>query len=137
MDEHLFDSPHGRLYRSRSDRMVAGVCAGLAQYLNVDPVIVRLGFVALALTTGLGFLAYIALAVVAPNRPVDEPEPPITGSPLDSRRSREVAGYGLAGIGVLALAGNLGLYHLINFDILWPAALVAVGVMLLIKRSAD
>ena len=137
MEDRSYENPRGRLYRSRSDHMIAGVCGGIAQYLNVDPVIVRLAVVALALTTGIGFLAYIVMAVVVPNRPIDEPEPVITGRSLDSRQGREMAGYALAGIGVLALAGNLGLYRLINFDILWPAALVAVGVMLVIKRSND
>lgn len=137
MNEHSFVNPRGRLYRSRSDRMVAGVCGGLAQYLNVDPVLVRLGVVALALTTGLGFLAYIVMAFVVPNRPIDESEPVITGGGLGSRRSREMIGYALVGLGFVALADRIGLFRLVDFDLLWPAALVAIGVMLLIKRSND
>ena len=58
-----------RLYRSRDDRMIAGVCGGLGEYFSVDPVLVRLGFLLLALTTGVGFVAYLIMAVVVPLRP--------------------------------------------------------------------
>lgn len=56
-----------RLYRSSSDRMIAGVCGGLAQYFNVDPVIIRIIAVILLLPGGFpGLLPYIILWVVVP-----------------------------------------------------------------------
>jgi phage shock protein C len=55
-----------KLRRSRSDRMVAGVCAGLAEYFSVDPVLVRLVFVLLALAGGPGVLLYIVLWIIMP-----------------------------------------------------------------------
>jgi len=55
-----------KLRRSRGDRMVAGVCAGLAEYFNVDPVLVRLVFVLLALAGGPGVLLYIVLWFIMP-----------------------------------------------------------------------
>ncbi len=55
-----------RLYRSRTSRMIWGVCGGLAQYFDVDPVIVRIIFVLLFIANGLGLLAYIILAIVVP-----------------------------------------------------------------------
>ncbi len=58
-----------RLYRSRSDRMIAGVAGGLAQYLNVDPTLVRLGFVVLSLAGGPGLLLYIVMWIVVPEEP--------------------------------------------------------------------
>ena len=54
-----------RLYRSRKDRMLFGVCGGLGKYLGVDPTIVRVIFVLLAFP-GIGILAYIILAIIAP-----------------------------------------------------------------------
>jgi phage shock protein PspC (stress-responsive transcriptional regulator) len=54
-----------RLYRSRTDRMLFGVCGGLGKYLGIDPTIVRVVFVLLAFT-GFGILAYIILAIIAP-----------------------------------------------------------------------
>jgi phage shock protein C len=55
-----------RLYRSRTDRMIWGVCGGLAEYFGIDPVIVRLIFVLLIFAGGSGIIAYIILALVVP-----------------------------------------------------------------------
>ena len=60
-----------RLYRSRSERMIAGVCGGLGQYFGIDPTLVRLAFVAIALAVGSGLLAYLILWIIVPL----EPEP--------------------------------------------------------------
>ncbi|MFV9504853.1 MAG: PspC domain-containing protein [Oscillochloridaceae bacterium umkhey_bin13] len=55
-----------RLTRSASETMVAGVCGGLAEYFNIDPVIVRLIFVLITLTSGLGLPVYIVLWMIMP-----------------------------------------------------------------------
>jgi phage shock protein C len=55
-----------RLYRSRTDRMVGGVCSGLADYFGVDPTLVRVAAVLLAFANGVGIIAYIILLVVVP-----------------------------------------------------------------------
>ncbi len=57
-----------RLYRSNRDRMFAGVCGGLGEYLNVDPTIIRLAWAILA-CSGTGLLAYLIAAVIIPNNP--------------------------------------------------------------------
>ncbi|HEX2987357.1 MAG TPA: PspC domain-containing protein [Chloroflexota bacterium] len=57
-----------RLYRSRGNRMIAGVCEGIAESYDLDPTIVRLGFVLLALFHGIGLVAYLALWIVMPAR---------------------------------------------------------------------
>ncbi|PKM57594.1 MAG: PspC domain-containing protein [Firmicutes bacterium HGW-Firmicutes-2] len=54
-----------KLYRSRTDRMLFGVCGGLADYFNVDPTLVRLVMVLFWMTGG-GFLAYLIAAIVMP-----------------------------------------------------------------------
>lgn len=54
------------LYRSRIDRMLAGVCGGLGEYFQLDPTLIRLVFVLLAAFTGVGVLAYIVLWIVVP-----------------------------------------------------------------------
>jgi phage shock protein PspC (stress-responsive transcriptional regulator) len=56
-----------RLLRSRDDRILAGVAGGIANYLDIDPTLVRVGFVAAVLFGGLGIAAYLVLAVVTPN----------------------------------------------------------------------
>lgn len=57
-----------RLYRSRRDRMICGVCAGIAEYFNIDPTLIRLGLVLLA-CTGSGILAYFIAAIIIPDEP--------------------------------------------------------------------
>lgn len=59
-----------RLYRSRTDRQLAGVCAGLAAYLGLDVSLVRIAFIILALLGGPGLLLYIILALVIPEEPL-------------------------------------------------------------------
>ena len=60
-----------RLYRSTSDRKIAGVCAGIADYFNIDPTIVRVIAVLLLLPGGLpGFLPYLVLWIIVPQAPV-------------------------------------------------------------------
>lgn len=55
-----------RLVRMRDDRMIAGVASGLARYLGLDPVIVRLIFVLLTVSHGSGLLVYLILAIIMP-----------------------------------------------------------------------
>lgn len=55
-----------RLYKSRNNKMICGVCAGIADYFNIDPSIVRVLWAVLALADGTGVLAYIACAIILP-----------------------------------------------------------------------
>lgn len=57
-----------RLYKSRTDKMICGVCGGIAEYFNVDPTLIRLLLVLLG-CTGSGILAYIVAAVIIPMEP--------------------------------------------------------------------
>ncbi|PKP51645.1 MAG: PspC domain-containing protein [Bacteroidetes bacterium HGW-Bacteroidetes-1] len=58
-----------RLYRSRFNRIVGGVCYGMAKYLNVDPSMVRIGWVLLAILGGTGVLAYLICWIIIPEAP--------------------------------------------------------------------
>ena len=60
-----------KLYRNKQNEKIAGVCAGLADYLNIDVTIIRLIWVFFALWVGSGVLAYIACALVIPEKPAD------------------------------------------------------------------
>jgi phage shock protein PspC (stress-responsive transcriptional regulator) len=62
------DQPTKKLYRSLTDRKIGGVCAGLAEYFNIDPTIVRLLFVLGLLLVGGTFWAYIILWIVIPEQ---------------------------------------------------------------------
>ena len=58
-----------KLYRSRKNRMICGVCGGIAEYFNIDPTLIRLAWVLFALSAGSGILAYIIAAIVIPDEP--------------------------------------------------------------------
>lgn len=62
-----------RLYRSRRDRMIGGVCGGLGEYLGIDPTIVRLLFILFGLGGGSAILAYLILLIVVPEEPLAPP----------------------------------------------------------------
>ncbi|MCI9216153.1 PspC domain-containing protein [Lachnospiraceae bacterium 42-17] len=56
-----------RLYRSRKNRMICGVCGGVAEYFSIDPSLVRLGLILFACFGGSGVLGYIIAAIVIPD----------------------------------------------------------------------
>jgi phage shock protein C len=58
-----------KLYRSKTDRVLAGVCGGLAQYLNLDATLIRVLFVLLTVLGGAGLVLYVAMWIIVPNQP--------------------------------------------------------------------
>jgi phage shock protein C len=58
-----------KLYRSRKDRKLGGVCGGLAQYVNVDATAIRVIFVVLAVLGGSGLVIYLAMWILVPPEP--------------------------------------------------------------------
>ena len=104
-----------RLVRSERGRAVAGVCAGVARSLGVDPTLVRLAFALLAFAGGAGIVAYIGAWLALP----------VEGGATPSQRRR------LLGYAVLAVAAALALRGLGLADsLVWPAALCGAGIVL-------
>ncbi len=60
-----------KLYKSETNKMLAGVCGGIAEYFNIDPTLVRLGWVVFCALGGSGLLAYIIMAIIMPSRPIE------------------------------------------------------------------
>lgn len=58
-----------KLYKSSTTRMLAGVCGGIAEYLEVDPTLIRLAWVAFCILGGSGVLFYILAAIIIPDAP--------------------------------------------------------------------
>ena len=87
-----------RLYRSRTQRMLGGVCGGLGKYLGIDPTIIRLVFLVLLFTQGFGFLIYIILWLLLP---VEGGAETSTGSMGDR------LGEGMKGVGEVGINGPL------------------------------
>jgi phage shock protein C len=61
--------PSRKLYRSRTNRKLAGVCGGLAEFFNLDPTLLRVLFVVLAVLGGSGIIIYLAMWILVPNQP--------------------------------------------------------------------
>ena len=144
-----------RLTRDTRRGMVAGVAAGFGEYLDVDPVLVRLGFVLLSFVQGLGVLFYLACWFVVPRRDVVSADQPLTGSGFaavrdagsqlaaearaaspDAASAQLAIGSLLVLLGALLLAHNLDWLHWphwMRFEVLWPLLLVALGLGLVAK----
>lgn len=124
---------NNRLTRSESDSMVAGVCGGLATYLDIDPVLVRLAFVILVFASGIGIPLYIILAVITPKES-EVFDIFIEKSPEELKERTRNGTTFFAGLLVLAglyfLLGNIG-FHL---GWLWPVLLIGLGAWVLSRR---
>ena len=117
-----------RFLRSRTDRVLAGVCGGIAEYYGSDVTAVRILAVVIAVLTGILPLLFVYLiaAVLVPDH-LDGTEPTVgstAGVGAPTRGAGLVFGVFLVAIGVLALANEL---LLVDWDVLWPFALVALG----------
>ena len=113
--------------RSRSERVIAGVCGGVGRYLGVDPVLLRIAFIILALANGLGVVAYVVAWVAIPEEQPDQPP----GPPSEPRREtgRLVLGGSLVVLGLVLLLDRLAPEL---DELFWPVALVAVGVAVML-----
>jgi phage shock protein C len=128
-----------RLYRSKTDKLIGGVCGGLGEYLDIDPVIARILFVLLVLFGGSGILVYIILWIVVPEKryqfgEVKEEMPTGDVAEGEAKATRGsttsmIAGLILIAFGLLFLIDRLfPMYNIWDF---WPLLLVGAGVMLI------
>lgn len=146
-----------RLTRSRTDTILGGVAAGLAEYLNTDPALVRIAWAILVpLTGGAALLAYIVAWIVVPEAPeppaaIHEPGPEESGDdgrPADATRAEEpapqprgdvegragiVVGVGLVIIGAWFLAREY--LPQVNWGLIWPVILIGIGVLILVTSA--
>lgn len=121
-----------RLSRSRTNRILGGVSAGLARYLGVDVILIRIAFVVLALAWGGGVILYLIGWILIPEEEPGSPAPD-DASPIASAESTRLI------VGVLLIA--VGAVLLINFlfpgvsRYFWPLALIGVGVAIIVQSS--
>ena len=115
------------LRRSRSDRMIAGVCGGLGRYLGVDPVLLRVAFVVLTIAGGSGILIYILAAILIPEEKPGEDLGPV--HPKQGATGRILAGTALIALGTILLIDRFVGW----FDkVIGPLTLVGLGAAVLI-----
>jgi len=118
-----------RVRRSRADRVIGGVCGGLGRYLNVDPVLLRVAAVALALSGGAGLVAYVVAWIAIPEDAGGDESGPTTSV---SRHGVAVAvGAGLIAIGAFLLLRDLLPWF--GWAVFWPIVVVAAGVLVVIS----
>lgn len=118
------------LRRSRDDRMIGGVCGGLGRYLGVDPVLLRIAFVVLAVAGGGGLVLYVIAWILIPEEREGED---LGGAPPPSfGATRLIVGGALIALGTILLL-NLSIPRLGKY--LWPLTLIAIGVALVIQAS--
>jgi len=150
-----------KFVRKTSDQMVAGVCAGLSDYLQIDVTIVRLVFFFLLFAEGIGIPLYIILWIVMPaedvvpaasfeerveqraeefSERVQEIGHDIQqGGAGSNQRTNLVIGAGLILVGVYYLMRVLpiNLPFWVDFDLVWPLVIIAGGVLLLVRRVKE
>jgi phage shock protein C len=128
---------HKKLYRSQTNRMVAGVCGGLADYFSIDPNIVRLAWVAISLLGGFGVLVYIASIFIVPNNPDQTPEENAERLIKDKYM---FWGSLLIIVGLFLILRQTGLFYVFNFwhipwQSVWAILLIGIGILLLVNRQ--
>lgn len=115
-----------RLYRSRKDSVIGGVCGGLGEYFEIDPVFIRIIAVLLVFAEGAGLLAYIIAWIAIPKKPAEETEP----KPVVYRSSnRFIPGIILIVIGLIFLVKQY--YWWWHIDHFWPLLVIVLGLFLI------
>jgi len=132
-----------RLYRSRKNRVIGGVCGGLANYFEVDVVVIRILFILFALIKGIGLLIYlVALVVVPVNANGTSSSAPEKKSTDRSQAVIMIIGIMLVLFGVYYLLENLSIFPHYWFDsflfhfrweLFWPVLLILIGILYLVR----
>ena len=131
-----------KLWRKKDDKVIAGICSGLGQYFNSDPILFRFAFLALLFAGGSSIFIYIILWIVLPSEPIATKSETIytetinasdAGNQINEIQSTDstslVFGLLLISGGVLLLLNNLIPY--LKIQKLWPVILIMIGLGLL------
>ncbi|HMA60674.1 MAG TPA: PspC domain-containing protein [Halanaerobiales bacterium] len=144
-----------KLYRSKKDQIIGGVCGGIAEYFGIDSTLVRLAFVLFALIEGAGIIAYIIAWIIIPERPEgtqkseeevydveidkEDEEGEYKASaqePEEEKKSKEqrkrILGLILVALGIFFIIDNWipGFY----WRRFWPVILIVLGVVLIYRE---
>jgi phage shock protein C len=139
-----------RLCKSRKNKVIAGVCGGIAEYFEVDPVLIRLIAVLFFFAGGAALIAYIVGMIIIPNQPsggIDESEKsqaPITASPGQtegmSQAGSLIIGVIMIVFGIHFLMRNIPFLHQfywrfwdMGWHFFWPSILILVGLLIILR----
>lgn len=151
-----------RLYRSRENKVISGVCGGIADYFEVDPTFIRLLWAVSVLFAGTGIIAYILCIIIIPEEPTmrrrkeeemakfdeddvivdidDEEDYEEEGTTQvvksDKKHGNYVVGIALIAVGAMFILRRVFWWLNIDFawDLFWPALLVLFGFYLITKK---
>lgn len=141
-----------KLYRSNTDRMLGGVCGGLGEFFEIDPVIFRLLFIVSAFLGG-GIILYLVLWLIIPEpNNSDDPKETVkknaeeiekkakeaTNNLVSQDNSKIIWAWLLIILGLVFLLDNLisfNIFELIRLDVFWPVLLVILGIYVIVKKE--
>ena len=138
-----------QLYRSKINRVIGGVCGGLGEYFEVDPIVFRIIFILLAVFGASGVVVYVILWILIPEqnekRSQDLGENIKTGarqmadelkdSSQTNHNARLIGGLIIIAIGTIFLLQEFFPFWHVGFDKLWPLIIVAIGISILRKSN--
>ena len=146
------DEPR-RLLRSKTNRVIAGVCGGLGEYLNIDPTLLRIGLALLVFAGGFGAAAYLVLWLIMPdadqaNQTVEQRTAQAAqemktaaekaGQALRSderNNGKIIVGIILVAVGILAFGHTLWPWSFFRWDYFWPILIIIFGASIIFKRK--
>ena len=143
-----------RLYRSRKNRVIAGVCGGIAEYLDVDPVLIRVIAVVLLFAGGGSLIAYIIGIIIIPDEsktmaPGAEPSsnpnpppPPPEAAGQTGRTGSLIVGVILLALGLTFLLRNIPFFRHyywwfwdMGWSFFWPSVLIVIGLWVILRAA--
>ncbi len=143
-----------KIYRSRKDRMIGGVCGGIAEYFEIDSTLVRLAFLVILLARGAGLLAYIIAWIIIPEKPgsfydengkevdvvdikkeEDDKKKEGNNSEDEKKTSDKQRLFGI----ILVILGAVFLFEVwiphFYWQQLWPLIIIGLGIGIIIKGA--
>lgn len=131
-----------RLYRNKDEKVIAGVCSGLAEYFDIDVAIIRVIFLATALTWGISIVIYIFFWIAMPARSKEalhtentEAKQFISHKEISNQKSREILAIILIIIGIFATLDNLLTWFSGKMWI--PMVLITLGILVLFYSKKE
>lgn len=128
-----------KLFRSRENKVIAGVCGGIAEYFNIDPLIIRISWIAAILFGGVGIIAYVIAIFIIPENTGQEAN--LKNTKITPERSKQW-GILLIVIGTVLFLGQIGALHYLNirhfhWQTFLALLLVSYGIYLIINRKGS
>jgi len=145
-----------KLYRSTTNYVLAGVCGGIAEYFNVDPIIIRLIFILFALANGSGIIIYIIMAIIIPKNKGEfkdknrKQNAKMFANDLKTgaksmaheikksglfKSDRDLIALIIILFGLAAFFEQIFPNHMFKLEIFWPILIVLIGFYLLLKKN--